>query len=117
MDERVAFRPNEITAQEVLDTPNAELRRVKMERIGFERFLSEANPEVLDSDTDLGGERKLFRVQLEDDEPLVCVSVCCPSTGRRYLLRVPPDTATCRQAVAWTAGFDDPNGYEPEVET
>jgi len=117
VDEQVAFRPDEITARDVLNEQNAELRRVKMERIGFERFLSEANPEVLDSDTDPGGERKLFRVQLEDDEPLVCVSVGCPSTGRRYLVRVPPNTSTCRQAVAWTAGFDNPDDYAPRVET
>jgi hypothetical protein len=117
IDERIAFRPEEITAQEVLEEANAELRRVKLERIGFERFLEDANPKILDTDTDPGGERKLFRVELDDDEPLVCVSVNCPSTGRRYLLRVPPDTTTCRQAVAWTAGFDNPDDYRPLVET
>jgi hypothetical protein len=117
VDERIAFRPQEITAQEVLHEPNAELRRVKMERMGLERFLTESNPEVLDRDKDAGGERKLFRVQLEGDEPLVCVSVNCPSTGRHYLLRVPPGTRTCREAVAWTAGFDNPKDYAPLVET
>jgi hypothetical protein len=117
VDERIAFRPHEITAQEALHEPNAELRRVKVERMGLERFLREANPEVLDRDKDAGGERKLYRVQLEGDEPLVCVSVNCPSTGRHYLLRVPPGTTTCRQAVAWTAGFDNPNDYRPLVET
>lgn len=117
VDERIAFRPHEITVREVLDEANAELRRVKMERMGFERFLAEANPEILDTDTAPGGERRLFRVLLEGDEPLVCVSVGCPSTGRRYLLRVPPDVVTCKQAVAWTAGFDNPNDYAPLVET
>ena len=117
IDERVAFRPEEITAEEILHERNAELRRVKLERVGFERFLAEARPEVLDTDTDAGGERKLLRVELTDDEPLVCVSVNCPSTRRRYLLRVPPDTATCRQAVAWSAGFDNPDDYRPMIET
>jgi hypothetical protein len=117
VDERVAFRPEEITTQEVLAERNAELRRVKLERMGFERYLSEARPELLDTDIAPGGERKLFRVELDGDEPLVCVSVGCPSTGRQYLLRVPPATKTCRQAVAWTAGFDNPNDYAPEVET
>lgn len=117
IDERIAFRPEEISAEEVLGEQNAELRRVKLERMGFERFLSESEPELLDSDSDPGGERKLYRVQLEDDEPLVCVSVYCPSTGRHYLLRVPPITTTCLQAIAWTAGFDDPNDYQPLIET
>ena len=41
----------------------------------------------------------------------------CPSTGRDYLLRVPPETRTCRQAAAWLAGFDDPEAYRPVLET
>ena len=117
VDERVAFRPGEITAAEVLAERNAELRRVKMERIGFDRFVEEADPTTLDVDADPGGERRLLRVDLEDDEPLVVVAVRCPSTGGRYVLRVPPDTKTCRQAIAWTAGFDDPAKYAPLVET
>lgn len=117
IDERIAFAPETISAGEVLEERNAELRRVKLERMGFERFLAESEPEVLDSDTDRGGERKLYRVPLEGDEPLVCVSVNCPSTGRHYLLRVPPGMRSCRQAIAWTAGFDNPDDYQPLVET
>jgi len=117
IDERIAFRPESITADEVLAESNSELRRVKLERMGFEKFLEEAEPQVLDVDRDPGGERRLFKVELGDDEPLVCVAVNCPSTGRRYLLRVPPTTTTCRQAVAWTAGFDNPDDYAPLVET
>lgn len=117
IDERIAFEPETISATEVLEERNAELRRVKLERMGFERFLAESDPEVLDSDSDPGGGRKLYRVALGDDEPLVCVSVNCPSTARNYLLRVPPTTTTCRQAIAWTAGFDNPDDYKPLVET
>ena len=117
VDERVAFRPETLTADEVLHERNAELRRVMLERVGFERFMHQAGAEVLDRDRDAGGERQLLRVPLEGDEPLVCVSVYCPSTGRRYLLRVPPAMETCRQAVAWTAGFDDPEDYRPLAET
>jgi hypothetical protein len=117
VEEHVVFRPEEITADEVLAEVNAEVRRVKLERMGFDRFLSEAEAEVVDSDTDPGGPRKLLRVNLEGDEPLVCVSVLCPSTGRHYIIRVPPDMQTCRQAVAWTAGFDNPDHYQPVAET
>jgi hypothetical protein len=117
IDERIAFRPETITAAEVLNEPNAELRRVLMERMGCEAFLQEADAEVLDTDTDAGGERRLLRVPLEGDEDLVCVSVFCRSTGRQYVLRVPPGIRTCRQAAAWIAGFNDPNDYRPIAET
>jgi hypothetical protein len=117
IDEKIAFEPERITIGEILGETNAELRRVLLERFGLERFIAEANAEVLDVDHDAGGERKLLRVPMPEDEPLVCVLVHCPSTGRQYILRVPPTMQTCREAVAWTVGFDDPDQYRPLVET
>jgi hypothetical protein len=117
IDARIAFLPETITREEVLAEGNAEKRRVLLERMGYERFLTEARAETLDTDRDPGGERRLLRVPLKDDEPLVCVSVFCPSTGRQYIIRVPPTMTTCHQAVAWVAGFDDPALYKPLAET
>lgn len=114
---QIAFFPETLKSADALAENNAEIRRVMIERIGFERFLAEVNARVLDDDRDPGGPRQLLRVDLEGDEPLVCVSVRCPSTDRQYLIRVPPTMTTCRQAVAWTAGFDDPDDYAPVVET
>ena len=114
---RIAFQPESITAKEILGEKNAELRRVLLERMGFEQFLTQAKADVLNKDRDAGGERRLLRVRLKDDEDLVCVSVFCPSTARQYLIRVPPTMTTCRQAIAWTAGFDNPDDYRPLVET
>ena len=117
VDRRIAFRPESITADEVLGERNAERRRVLLERMGFEQFLSQADAEVVDQDRDVGGERRLLRVKLVGDEDLVCVAVYCPSTSRQYLIRVPPSMKTCHQAIAWTAGFDDPSLYKPLIET
>ncbi|NOK62668.1 MAG: hypothetical protein GFH27_549293n86 [Chloroflexi bacterium AL-W] len=113
----VVFRPKTITAEEVLNERNTERRRVILERMNYETFLEQANAEVLDQDRDPDGERRLLKVAMEGDEDLVCVSVIYPSTGRQYLLRVPPKTRTCRHAVAWIAGFNDPNAYQPIAET
>ena len=79
-----------------------------IERMGFDRFMREAGAERLDADRDPGGPRELLRVPMQGDEDIVCLSVRCPSTGRHYLLRVPPTMKTCHQAAAWMAGFDDP---------
>ena len=117
IDERIAFRPETITAEEVLGEENAELRRVLLERMGYERFLARARAKVRDTDRDAGGERRLLMVPLPGDEPLVCLAVLCPSTGRQYLLRVPPSMRTCHQAAAWIAGFDNPELYRPIKET
>lgn len=117
VDERIAFRPEQLTAREALAERNAEIRRVMIERMGYQRFAAEADAEVLHEDRDAGGPRRLLRIELEEDEPLVGLSCCCPSTGRQYLIRVPPSTRHCHEAAAWIAGFDDPAQYAPEVET
>ena len=88
-----------------------------LERIGPERFMAEAQPQELDADVDAGGGRRLLRVNIAGDEPLVALQVSDPSTGRNYLLRVPPTIDTCRRAAAWIAGFDDPGDYRPVMET
>ena len=41
----------------------------------------------------------------------------CPTTQREYLLPVPNNVITCRQAAAWMAGFDNPDDYAPIQET
>lgn len=96
---------------------NQEARRLLLERMGLERFVQESRAEVLDTDQDRGGVRQLLRVRFRSGEDLVCVLVHCPSTGNRYLLRVPPQMLSCRDAVAWTAGFEHPADYQPAEET
>jgi hypothetical protein len=117
VNERIAFHPEQLTAREALAEKNAEVRRVMIERMGYLRFAQEAKAKILDQDKDGGGVRQLLSIDLREDEPLVGLSCICPSTGRQYLLRVPPTMKTCHQAVAWMAGFDDPSLYRPEIET
>ena len=117
VDSRLAFHPELMTVDEIVTERNAERRRVLLDRYGYGRFLSDAQADVLDTDTDPGGQRQLLRVELKDDEPLVAMSCYCPSTGRQYMIRVPPATTTCHNAAAWIAGFDDPSQYRPVLET
>ncbi len=117
IDERILLRPESIHLDEILGQDNAELRRVLIDRFGVSRFMSESKAAVLDADTDPGGKRQLLRVELKGDEPLVTLSCTCPSTGRKYFLRVPPTVNSCHQAAAWIAGFDDPDQYHPILET
>ncbi len=111
------FEHESLSPLDVLGESNTERRRVLLELLGYERFIQEAKAKTLDSDSDAGGERKLLRVDLQDDEPLVVLAVFCPSTGHQYTLRVPPKTSTCRHAAAWIAGFDNPDDYAPLKET
>lgn len=117
IEERILLHPEAITVDEVLTERNAERRRVLIDRFGVSRFMRETKAEILSEDHDTGGPRQLLRLPLPDDEPLVTLSCFCPSTGRQYFLRVPPGTATCHEAAAWIAGFDNPDDYQPLLET
>jgi len=117
IDRRIAFHPELLTVEEVLAERNAERRRVLLDRYGYARLLLDARAEIRDTDQDPGGVRQLFRLPLPGDEDLVAMSCHCPSTGRQYIIRVPPETPTCRHAAAWIAGFDNPDDYQPLVET
>jgi hypothetical protein len=117
ISDRIAFDPDSITISEILGERNAVVRRVLLERVGYEWFVDNAQAMVVDADQDSGGDRRLLRIPLDGEEDLLFVEVHCPSTKSRYLLRVPPNMTTCRQAVAWTAGFAAPNAYRPIQET
>jgi hypothetical protein len=107
---------NSLTGQEILRTDNVEIRRVLIERIGYETFLQQVGGVIRDRDTDGGGERQLICIAFEDDEPLLLLKVICPSTGHLHVLRVPPYMDTCHQSAAWIAGFDNPDDYYPAIE-
>ena len=113
------FNPETLPPEQILGQRNSELRRVLLERVGIDKVLAEAGAKELDSDTDCGGPRKLVVVKLPtlSRENLVYLVCRCPSSGRQYMLRVPPNTQNCHEAAAWIAGFENPDEYRPYQET
>jgi hypothetical protein len=90
--QQVIEAPETLTAQQILAEPNAEVRRVMMERFGFERLLAESSAEELDR-SDFG---TLYRLLIPDDEPLVMVRVTNSTPEpdghfKDYTLRVNPE--------------------------
>ncbi|HEY4027211.1 MAG TPA: hypothetical protein VGO86_12340 [Candidatus Dormibacteraeota bacterium] len=113
----VIENPDSLAVRDVLAEADVEVRRVMMERIGHERLLRDGGARRVSED-EAG---ILWRLDLEDDEPLVCVEVTdgtpgADATFRRYVLRVPPDVHSAREGVAWTFGMDY-GDYRPTVET
>lgn len=117
VSDRVAFNPETITADEIFSESNLTLRRILLDRLGIERFVAQTQPTIVDADFDAGGGRQLLRICFPSGEDLVCLQVQCPSTGQRYLLRVPSETRMCKQAAAWIAGFSSADHYQPVMET
>lgn len=102
-----------LTAQRILSENNLEVRRIMMELKGEEAFIKEADAKLRQED-DFG---KLWVVNIPGDEDLVMCEVVCPSTGRTYFLRVPPQTRTCQEGLAWSGGMTKAEDYTPLVET
>ncbi|MDI5969982.1 hypothetical protein POF50_011640 [Streptomyces sp. SL13] len=106
-----------LTAGDVRDEPNAELRRVMLEHYGYDRYLAETGARPLHRD-ETG---VLWRVEMERDEPVVMVEVVNSTpepdgTHRVYWLRVPPHTRTAKAGVAWTFGVTEED-YAPQRQT
>jgi len=116
---KALFDPESLTAEEVLTEWNAEVRRVMLERLGPQRLMEKGNARIIDADSDAGGIRELveFRLNQQSRNPPRFLHCFCPSTRREYLLGVPDRIHTCHAAAAWLAGFDNPDDYQPEIET
>jgi hypothetical protein len=114
---RVIEAPDTLRPADVVGEENAEVRRVMIERLGHDRFLRDAGAVQLSRD-EAG---VLWRVELDEAEPLVYVEVTnatpAPEGGhRRHFLRVPPEVGSPHEAVAWTFGLR-PEEYRPSLET
>ena len=133
--QRVIEAPETITIEDVRKEQNAEVRRVMVERMGWENFCAAARmklihvdelhsnfpdipvSELVDSGARLvtsyreGSERAelLEAAELRDFEerPLRFVRLTDPSTGRQYTLRVLHSHTRCYEAVGWTFGLTE----------
>jgi hypothetical protein len=115
--EAVITNPGALTAEEITNHPNAEVRRVMIERQGAEHYMQQCGAERVH--TDEWG--TLWRARFRDDEDLVMVQVTNSSpepdgTFEDYWLRVPPNIRTARGAIAWTFG-EEARTYRPKVQT
>lgn len=113
----VIENPESLPAEDVLAEADVEVRRIMIDRVGHERLIRDGGARrVAEDESGI-----LWRLDLADDEPLVCIEVTDATPGpdaafRRYVLRVPPDVRTPREAVAWTFGVDT-GEYRPAIET
>jgi hypothetical protein len=107
--EWVILHPEEITVEKVLSEENQEVRRVMLERYGWDRLLFDLKAKVIheDSTGKLVSTRRLSEYLDGEDDEARFVLVVDSSTDRRYALRVPPETCTAREGVAWTFCQDE----------
>ncbi len=113
----VVTRPEAITVAVIHGQENIELRRLLIERYGLSRYLRDVGAKPVHQDA-CGA---LYRTGMLTDKPITFVLVVNSTpepdgSFKEYWLRVPPETRTAREAVAYTFGLDA-ESYRPVVET
>ncbi|MEG4216941.1 hypothetical protein QUA27_23805 [Microcoleus sp. Pol14C6] len=91
-------------AEWLLSEENAELRRVLIQGIGYDRICQQLQAVKLDT----WQEYTLLKIDNADVEPIYLLKMTCPSTGFIHALRVPPDvrsssraSLTAKEAIRW----------------
>jgi hypothetical protein len=117
----VAILPELITIAEIESETNLEVRRVMIERYGMARYLADCGAKCISRDQ-FGGlyEKRIGRIGSNRERiRFVKVKNSTPEPDgsiKDYCLRVPPDTLTAREGVAWTFGMTAAE-YSPQKET
>ena len=99
--------PNKWQSQWLLSEDNAELRRVLIQGIGYDRIIQELSAQQIDT----WQEYALLTIDNADVEPIYLLKMTCPSTGFIHALRVPPDLTSAREAIRWVNGGIDPEEF------
>ncbi|MEG4287623.1 leucine-rich repeat domain-containing protein [Microcoleus sp. C2C3] len=105
-------------AEWLLSESNAELRRVLIETIGYDRICQELALTELDS----WQEYTLLSMEFDDDfdddgnpKPIYLLKMACPSTGFIHALRVPPDVTSAKEAIRWVNWDIDPEEFSVQT--
>ena len=98
-------------SQWLLEEPNAELRRVLIQGIGYDRIVQELEAVELDT----WREYSLLMIYVDIDlEPIHLLKMTCPSTNHIHVLRVPPGLTSAREAIIWCNWEIDPEDFSVE---
>ncbi len=89
---------NKWQSEWIVTEKNAELRRILIEGIGYERICQELEATSLDT----WQEYTLLKIDKNIDiEPIHLLKMTCPSTNKIHALRVPPNLKSAREAITW----------------
>jgi internalin A len=102
--------PNQWQSQWLLAEENAELRRVLIQGIGYDRICQELSAKQIDS----WQEYALLQIDNADVEPICLLKMTCPSTGFIHVLRVPHLTSA-RKAIRWVNWGIDPEEFSVQT--
>lgn len=111
-DEQLIMHPETQTLEQIQKEENEEVRRIRINRYGWSKFIQDVGGEVRDVQSIRNGtEGKVWMESLmharNENMDYTVLLTYDPSTGRPYALEVPPDTMTCEQAQRYLLAPED----------
>ena len=107
VDEQIVMRPSSQSVTQIREEQNEEVKRIRIERFGWQRYLHEIGATVADERlNDVEGTREAL---MKTPDGMVSFVGRCRSTGRVYFLEVDPSVETCEQAQRWLRNGRDMN--------
>ncbi len=96
-------------AEWLLDENNAEIRRILIEQLGYEKICQEVGAFTLDNWREytllkIDGVEAIYNDRQRNPierEPMVLLKMTCPSTQHIHILRVPPEMVSAEAAITW----------------
>ena len=104
--------PSRWSTEWLLSERNAELRRLLIQVIGYKRICQELQVTQLDA----WREYTLLKIDARVDVEKICLlKMTCPSTGYIYVVRVPPNIESAREAIKWVNLGIDPEEFSVQT--
>jgi len=94
VDEQIIMAPETQTIEEIDKEQNEEVKRIRIERYGILRYISNINADIVESRRNVVENTREILVNTNDGQRLITF---CPSTGRRYFLTAPDVVNTCAE--------------------
>ena len=101
VNEQIVMRPETQTLADIHREENVEVKRIRIERFGWNQYLRASNAKVIEHVRNEISQTDESLMECEIGRVLVCA---CPSTARVYALEVPPDCSTVEQAQGFLSG-------------
>ena len=104
VNEQIVMRPETQTLEQLNQEKNEEIRRIRIERYGMDKYLAEMNATCIDSRDNAieGTKEKLMKC-----EGMTVLLTHCPSTGKIFPMQVDGNIKTCKEAQDWLWGIND----------
>jgi hypothetical protein len=114
-DEYGKIHPHQWQSQWLINEDNAEIRRLLIQEIGYDRICQELQATELDKYQGYTLVKIDGFIDNIDQQPIYLLKMICPSTGFIHALRVPPNISSARIAIRWVNWGIDPEKFSVQT--